>query len=115
MNMEIRHLAYYALSSMREGNQIEVSIPYTISGTNVPVFLNFNDIYEFINFQEISATCILVYLRYLEELCDINGQAEKFVLLSPTLISPVRTDNPDAGLRERADALIAFLCGTPKG
>ncbi|GMN52502.1 hypothetical protein TIFTF001_021651 [Ficus carica] len=115
MNMEIRHLAYYAHSSMREGNKIEVSIPYTISGTNVPVFLNFDDIYEFINFQEISANCILVYLKYLEELCAINGRAEKFVSVSPTLIPPVRIDIPDASLRERADALVAFLRDAPKG
>ena len=64
MNMEMRPLAYFALSFMREGNQIEVPIPYMISGTNMPVFLNFDDIYEFINFQKISANCILVYLMY---------------------------------------------------
>ncbi|GMN58121.1 hypothetical protein TIFTF001_027220 [Ficus carica] len=115
MNMEMRLLAYYAHSSMREGNQIEVPIPYMISGTNVPLFLNFDDIYEFITFQEISANCILVYLRYLEELCRINGRAEKIVFVSPTLISLVRVDTPDAGLRERADALVAFLRDAPKG
>ncbi|GMN46111.1 hypothetical protein TIFTF001_015286 [Ficus carica] len=92
MNMEMRPLAYYAHSFMRQGNQIEVPIPYTIMGFDMPVFLSFDDIYEFINFQEISANCILVYIRYLEELCRINGQAEKFMFLSPTLISPVRTD-----------------------
>ncbi|GMN69594.1 hypothetical protein TIFTF001_038647 [Ficus carica] len=52
---------------------------------------------------------------YLEELCRINGQAEKFVFVSPTLISPLRVDTPDADLRERADALVAFLRDTPKG
>ncbi|GMN32108.1 hypothetical protein TIFTF001_041682 [Ficus carica] len=52
---------------------------------------------------------------YLEELCRINGQAEKFVFVSPTLISPIRTDTAYAGMRERADALLAFLRGAPKG
>ncbi|GMN58505.1 hypothetical protein TIFTF001_027607 [Ficus carica] len=52
---------------------------------------------------------------YLEELCRINGRAEKFVFVSPTLISPVRVNTPDAGLRERADALVAFLRDAPKG
>ncbi|GMN47765.1 hypothetical protein TIFTF001_016948 [Ficus carica] len=113
--MEMRPLAYYALSSMREGNQIEIPIPNTINGTNVPVFLNFDDIYEFINFQEISVNCILLYLRYLEELCAIYGRAEKFVFVSPTLISPVRTDTPYVGLRELADALVAFWRDAPKG
>ncbi|GMN24044.1 hypothetical protein TIFTF001_040529 [Ficus carica] len=76
-------------SSMRQGNQIEVPIPYTIMTFEMPVFLSYEDIYEFINLQEISANCILVYMRYLEELCRINGQADKFAFVSPTLISPV--------------------------
>ena len=59
---------------------------------------------------------ILICLcRYLEELCRINGLADKFVFVSPTLISTVRIDTLDAGLRERADALIGFLCDAPKG
>ncbi|GMN28418.1 hypothetical protein TIFTF001_002033 [Ficus carica] len=115
MNREMRFLAYYAHSSMRQGNQIEVPIPYTIMGFGMPVFLSFDDIYEFINLQEISANCILVYMRYLEELCRINGQAEKFVFVSPTLISPVRIDIEDAGMRERADILVSFLRDAPKG
>ncbi|GMN60838.1 hypothetical protein TIFTF001_029917, partial [Ficus carica] len=64
MNKAMRPLAYYAHSSMREGNQIEVPIPYTIMTFEMPVFLSFEDIYEFINLQEISANCILVYMRY---------------------------------------------------
>ncbi|GMN31738.1 hypothetical protein TIFTF001_046539 [Ficus carica] len=115
MNMEMRPLAYYAHSFMREGNQIEVPIPYTIMGFDMPVFLSFDDIYEFINLQEISANCILVYIRYLEELCRINGRAEKFVFVSPILISQVRVDTLDVGLRERADALVSFLRDAPKG
>ncbi|GMN35047.1 hypothetical protein TIFTF001_042160 [Ficus carica] len=114
MNMELRPLAYYAFSSMREDNQIEIPIPYTISGANMLAFLNFDDIYEFINFQGISVNCILVYLRYLTELCVVNRRAEKFVFVSPTLISPVRTDTSVAGLRERADALVVFLHNAPK-
>ncbi|GMN74278.1 hypothetical protein TIFTF001_052345 [Ficus carica] len=102
-------------SSMRQGNQIEVPIPYTIMTFEMPVFLSFEDIYEFINLQEISANCILVYMRYLEELCRINGQTEKFAFVSPTLISPVRTDTEDAGMRDRADNLISFLRDAPKG
>ncbi|GMN72002.1 hypothetical protein TIFTF001_052756, partial [Ficus carica] len=93
--------------------EIEVSIPYTIMGFDMPVFLSFEDIYEFINLQEISANCILVYMRYLEELCRINGQAEKFVFVSPSLISPVRTDTEDAGRRERVDNLLSFLRDAP--
>ncbi|GMN63833.1 hypothetical protein TIFTF001_032884 [Ficus carica] len=115
MNMEMRPLAYYAHSSMREGNQIKVPIPYTIMGFDMPVFLSFDDIYGFINLQEISANCILVYIRYLEELCRINGRAEEFVFVSQTLISPIRTDTADAGMRERADILVGFLRDTPKG
>ncbi|GMN64780.1 hypothetical protein TIFTF001_033849 [Ficus carica] len=114
INRAMRHLAYYAHSSMRQGNQIEVPIPYTIMGFDMPVFLSFEDIYEFINLQEISANCILVYMRYLEELCRIIGQAEKFVFVSPSLISPVRTDTEDAGRRERADNLLSFLRDAPK-
>ncbi|GMN32505.1 hypothetical protein TIFTF001_041745 [Ficus carica] len=102
-------------SSMRQGNQIEVPIPYTIMTFEMPIFLSFEDIYGFINLQEISANCILVYMRYLEELCRINGQAEKFAFVSPTLISPVRTDTEDAGMRDRADNLISFLRDAPKG
>ena len=63
VNMEMRHLAYYALSSMHEYRHIEVSIPCTISGADMLVFLNFDDIHEFIIFQEISTNCILKYLR----------------------------------------------------
>ncbi|GMN27310.1 hypothetical protein TIFTF001_046128 [Ficus carica] len=114
INRAMRPLAYYAHSSMRQGNQIEVPIPYTIMGFDMPVFLSFEDIYEFINLQEISVNCILVYMRYLEELCRINGQAEKFVFVSPSLISPVRTDTEDAGRRERADNLLSFLRDAPK-
>ncbi|GMN51334.1 hypothetical protein TIFTF001_020478 [Ficus carica] len=114
MNRAMKPLAYYAHSSMRQGNQIEVPIPYTIMGFETPVFLSFEDIYEFSNLQEISANCILVYMRYLEELCRINGQAEKFVFVSPSLISPVRTDTEDAGRRERADNLLSFLRNAPK-
>ncbi|GMN65829.1 hypothetical protein TIFTF001_034889 [Ficus carica] len=115
MNMEMRALAYYAHSSMRQGNQIEVPIPYTIMGFDMPIFLSFDDNYNFINLQEISANCILVYIRYLEELCRINGQAEKFVFVSPTLISPVRTDTEDAGMRECVDSLVGILCDPYKG
>ncbi|GMN64254.1 hypothetical protein TIFTF001_033331 [Ficus carica] len=102
-------------SSMRQGNQIEVPILYTIMTFEMPVFLSFEDIYEFINLQEISANCILVYMRYLEELCRIKGQAEKFAFVSPTLISLVRTDTDDTGMRDRADNLISFLRDAPKG
>ncbi|GMN67507.1 hypothetical protein TIFTF001_036568 [Ficus carica] len=52
---------------------------------------------------------------YLEELCALNRRAEKFVFVSPILISPVRINTPDAGLRERADALVVFLLDVPKG
>ena len=52
--------------------------------------------------------------RYLEELCRINGQADKFAFVSPTLISPVRTDTEDDGIRERADILVNLLHDAPK-
>ncbi|GMN62964.1 hypothetical protein TIFTF001_032041 [Ficus carica] len=52
---------------------------------------------------------------YLEELCRINWQAEKFVFVSPTLISTVRIDTDNAGMRERADILVSFLHDAPKG
>ncbi|GMN57724.1 hypothetical protein TIFTF001_026831 [Ficus carica] len=115
MNMELRPLAYYTLSFMREGRQIEVPIQYLISGANMPAFLNFDDIHEVITFPEISANCILLYLRYLAKLCVTIGLAEKFVLVSPTLISLVKKNTPYAGLREQANALVAFLHNAPKG
>ena len=59
MNRAMKPLAYYAHNSMHQGNQIEVPIPYTIMGFEMPVFLSFDDIFEFINLQEISANCIL--------------------------------------------------------
>ncbi|GMN60973.1 hypothetical protein TIFTF001_030046 [Ficus carica] len=43
-------------------------------------------------------TILICLCRYLEELCRINGQAEKFVFVSSTLISPVRIDTEDAGI-----------------
>ena len=65
MNMEMTSLAYYTHSSMRQGNQIEIPILHTINGTDMPVFLNFHDIYELINFQKINMNCVLVYIRYV--------------------------------------------------
>ena len=59
-------------------------------------------------------TILIRLCSYLEELCRINGQAEKFVFVSPTLISPVRIDTEDAGMRERADNLLNFLHDAPK-
>ncbi|GMN56304.1 hypothetical protein TIFTF001_025415 [Ficus carica] len=60
-------------------------------------------------------TILIRLCRYLEELCRINGQAEKFVFVSPTFISPVRTDTEDVGMRERAGSLISLLRDAPKG
>ena len=51
----------------------------------------------------------------MEELCRINRQAEKFGFVSSMMISPVRTDTADAGIRERADGLLNFLRDAPKG
>jgi len=64
MSRAMKPLAYYAHNSLRQGNQIQVPIPYTIMGFEMPVFLSFDDIFEFITLQEISANCILVYMRY---------------------------------------------------
>ena len=64
MTKAMKPLAYYANNSMRQGNQVEVPIPETIMGFQMPVFLGFDDIYEFLTLQEISANCILVYMRY---------------------------------------------------
>ena len=64
MTKAMKPLAYYAHNSMRQGNQLEVAISYTIMGFHMPVFLSFDDIYEFINLEEISANCILIYMRY---------------------------------------------------
>ena len=57
---------------------------------------------------------LILLCRYLAELCVVNGQVEKFVFVYPTMISSVRTNTPDAGLRERADAIVAFLHNAPK-
>jgi len=60
-------------------------------------------------------TILICLCSYLEGLCRTLGLAEKFVFVSPTLISPVRVDTEDAGLRERVDSLLIFLHDVPRG
>ena len=60
-------------------------------------------------------TILICLCSYLEGLCRTLGLAEKFVFVSPTLISPVRVDTADAGLRERVDSLLIFLHDVPRG
>lgn len=73
IHVGLRPLAFYAQYCMKEGRQIECPIPRQIRDSDVPIFLGYDDIYEFISFQEISANCILVYLSYLSECCQRDG------------------------------------------
>ncbi|GMN74962.1 hypothetical protein TIFTF001_053955 [Ficus carica] len=61
----LRPLAFYAQYFMKDGRQIECHIPTEIRDSDMPIFLGYDDIYKFISFQEISANCILLFVRVL--------------------------------------------------
>ena len=60
--VEMRPLASYAQSSLQDGSQI--SIPPQ-QPDDFPIYIGYEDVYHFLTFQEISASSIVVYIRYL--------------------------------------------------
>ena len=58
--IELRPLAYYAQSSLSDGSQI--SCPPQQSD-EMPIYIGYEDVYDFITFKEISASSIMVYIR----------------------------------------------------
>ncbi|GMN25270.1 hypothetical protein TIFTF001_043874 [Ficus carica] len=65
---------------------------------------------------EISASSIMVYISYLSDCCARAGLDQRFVFISPFLISPVQ-QNVDrvAYIRERADNIIRIITNIPRG
>ncbi|GMN19557.1 hypothetical protein TIFTF001_039838 [Ficus carica] len=114
IHVGLRPLAFYAQYFMKDGSQIECPIPTEIRDSDMPIFLGYDDIYEFISFQEISANCILVYLSYLSECCQRDGLDKQFAFISPTVTSPI-TEHENGHLRERSNCLVTLLRNSPIG
>ncbi|GMN20988.1 hypothetical protein TIFTF001_043214 [Ficus carica] len=92
ISFELRPLAYYAQSSMRD------------------------DVYHFITFKEISANNIMVYIRYLADCCARAGMDQQFEFISPVLVLPVQHNVDRAAyVRERAENILRILRNAPKG
>ncbi|GMN66009.1 hypothetical protein TIFTF001_035086 [Ficus carica] len=66
---ELRPLAYYAQSYMRDGTQIACPLQQFIIEDDMPIYIGFEDVYHFITFKEISANSIMVYIKYLADCC----------------------------------------------
>ncbi|GMN66892.1 hypothetical protein TIFTF001_035954 [Ficus carica] len=66
---ELRPLAYYAQSSMRDGTQIACPLQQFVIGDDMPIYIGFEDVYHFITFKEIIANSRMVYIRYLADCC----------------------------------------------
>ncbi|GMN51819.1 hypothetical protein TIFTF001_020977 [Ficus carica] len=66
---ELRPLAYYAQSSMRDDTQIACPLQQFVIGDDMPIYIGFEDLYNFITFKEIIANSIMVYIRYLADCC----------------------------------------------
>ncbi|GMN68124.1 hypothetical protein TIFTF001_037178 [Ficus carica] len=111
--IELRPLAYYAQSSLSDGSQI--SCPPQQSD-EMPIYIGYEDVYDFITFKEISASSIMVYISYLSDCCARAGLDQRFVFISPFLVSPVQ-QNVDrvAYIRERADNIIRIITNIPRG
>ncbi|GMN40637.1 hypothetical protein TIFTF001_009860 [Ficus carica] len=111
--IELRPLAYYAQSSLSDGSQI--SCPPQQSD-EMPIYIGYEDVYDFITFKEISANSIMVYISYLSDCCARAGLDQRFVFISPFLVSPVQ-QNVDrvAYIRERADNIIRIITNIPRG
>ncbi|GMN22600.1 hypothetical protein TIFTF001_043544 [Ficus carica] len=69
ISFELRPLAFYAQSSMRDGTQIVCPQQHFVMGDEMPIYIGFEDVYHFISFKEISANSIMIYIRYLVECC----------------------------------------------
>ncbi|GMN69968.1 hypothetical protein TIFTF001_039013 [Ficus carica] len=82
----------------------------------MPIYIGYEDVYDFITFKEISASSIMVYISYLSDCCARAGLDQRFVFISPFLVSPVQ-QNVDrvAYIRERADNIIRIITNIPRG
>ncbi|GMN67788.1 hypothetical protein TIFTF001_036841 [Ficus carica] len=113
---ELRPLAYYTQSSMRDGTQIACPLQQFVIGDDMPIYIGFEDVYHFITFKEISANIIIVYIRYLADCCAKVGMDQRFEFISPVLISPVQQNLDRAAyVRERAENILRILRYAPKG
>ena len=63
ISFELRPLAFYAQSTMRDGTQIVCPQQDVVMGDEMPIYIGFEDIYHFISFKEISANSIMIYIR----------------------------------------------------
>ena len=63
MPHELKHVAFYAHNSMRDGTQIICNQRQFGIGDDMPLYIGFEDVYHFISFKEISANSIMVYIR----------------------------------------------------
>ncbi|GMN20888.1 hypothetical protein TIFTF001_039968 [Ficus carica] len=116
ISFELRPLAYYAQSSMRDGTQIVCPQQHFVMGDEMPIYIGFEDVFHFISFKEISANSILIYIRYLVECCARTGMDQRFEFISPVLVSPVQQNVDRATyVRERAECIIRILRNAPKG
>ncbi|GMN52210.1 hypothetical protein TIFTF001_021349 [Ficus carica] len=111
--IELRPLAYNAQSSLSDGSQI--SCPPQQSD-EMPIYIGYEDVYDFITFKEISASSIMVYISYLSDCYARAGLDQRFVFIFPFLVSPVQ-QNVDrvAYIRERADNIIRIITNIPRG
>ena len=60
---DLRPLAYYVQCSMRNKLQLACPTQHAISGNDLPIYIEFEDVYHFITFQEISGNSTMVYIR----------------------------------------------------
>ncbi|GMN63744.1 hypothetical protein TIFTF001_032818 [Ficus carica] len=88
--VELRPLAYYVQSSLRDGTQIACPQQQSVNGDDMPIYIGFEDVNHFITFKEISASSIMVYIRYLTDCCARAGMDQRFEFISPFLVSPVQ-------------------------
>ncbi|GMN57680.1 hypothetical protein TIFTF001_026787 [Ficus carica] len=116
ISFELRPLAFYAQSSMRDSTQIVCPQQHFVMGDEMPIYIGFEDVYHFISFKEISANSIMIYIRYLVECCARTGIDQRFEFISPVLVSPVQQNVDRATyVRERAECILRILRNAPKG
>ncbi|GMN66799.1 hypothetical protein TIFTF001_035863 [Ficus carica] len=116
ISFELRPLAFYAQSSMRDGTQIVCPQQHFVMGDEMPIYIGFEDVYHFISFKEISANSIMIYIRYLVECCARTGIDQRFEFISPVFVSPVQQNVDRATyVRERAECILRILRNAPKG
>ncbi|GMN24717.1 hypothetical protein TIFTF001_043809 [Ficus carica] len=116
ISFELRPLAFYAQSSMRDGTQIVCPQQHFVMGDEMPIYIGFEDVYHFISFKEISANSIMICIRYLVECCTRTGIDQQFEFISPVLVSLVQQNVDRATyVRERAECILRILRNAPKG